>query len=168
MRPRRHDGARPPIAETQRHLDDRGLGVRDVSGRNPLAQHKGDLLVGDGGGSLAADRQQAKHKIGRRAQEPFDRCSDPGDSAHEAAERSGNPLGVEERDAFRDELAEDQREIRDADHHDPHADHVGVSSDNSGIGPELPLELVAQSGFPEGTGEDGDQGDADLDGREQA
>ena len=30
----------------------------------------------------------------------------------------------------------------------------------------LPLELVAQGGFPESTGEHGDQGDADLDGRE--
>ena len=167
-RPRRHDGARPPVAEAQRHLDDRRLGVRDVPGRNPLAQHKGDLLVGDGGGSLAAHGQQAKHKIGRGAQEPLDRCSRPGNRSHEAAERSGNPLGMEQGDALWDEFAEDQREIGYADHDNRHADQMGVSRGEPVIGPELPLELVAQGGFPKSTGEDGDQGDADLDGREQS
>jgi hypothetical protein len=168
LRPRRHDGVRPPLSEPQRHLHDGGLGERDVPGRNPLAQHEGDLLVGDGGGSLAADRQQAKHKIGRCAQEPFDRCSHTGNRTHETSKRSGDPLGVEQRDALWDELAEDQREIRDADHDNRHADHMGVSCGEPGIGRELPLELVAQRGFPKSTGEDGDQGDTDLHGREQA
>ena len=44
---------------------------------------------------------------------------------------------------------------------------MGVSRGEPGIAPELPLELVAQSGLPKSTGEDGDQGDTDLDGREQ-
>ena len=56
---RRHDGADPAIPEPERHLDDRGLALRDVAGRDPLAQHKADFLVGDRRG-LAAQRQQTQ------------------------------------------------------------------------------------------------------------
>ena len=50
---RRHDSADPAFPEPERHLDDRGLALRDVTGRNPLAQHKADFLVGDGRGLAA-------------------------------------------------------------------------------------------------------------------
>ena len=46
LRTRRHHPADPPLAEPQRALDDRGLGLRDVAGRNPFAQQERDLLVG--------------------------------------------------------------------------------------------------------------------------
>src|SRR6202022_662928 len=71
LRPRRHHRARSAIAEPQRHLDDRRLGVRDVPGRRTLAQHEVDLFVGNGRRSLAAQWQQPEHEIGRSAQEAF-------------------------------------------------------------------------------------------------
>src|SRR5258707_3348946 len=37
---RRHDRADAAFAEPQRHLDDRRLGLRNVAGRHPLAQHE--------------------------------------------------------------------------------------------------------------------------------
>src|SRR5437667_229613 len=42
---RRHYGARSPVAKAQRHLDDSRLGLMDVAGRGPLAQHEADFLV---------------------------------------------------------------------------------------------------------------------------
>ena len=59
LRARRHHRADPAVAEPQRHLDDRGLGLRDVAGRDPLAQHEADLLVGD-------RRRLAAHRNSRR------------------------------------------------------------------------------------------------------
>src|ERR1700704_5450068 len=49
---RRHDRADPAVAESQRHLDDGGLGLRNVAGRHALAPHEADFLIGHwrGGG----------------------------------------------------------------------------------------------------------------------
>ena len=75
---------------------------------------------------------------------------------------------MEEGDSLGDEFAENQRKIRDADHDDGHADDVRIAREQSLVGFEVPLQGIPQSGLPERAREDGDHGDADLDGREQA
>ena len=106
---RRHDSADAAVAEPQRHLDDRGLGRRDVAGRDPLAQHEADFLVGDRR-RLAAQRQSAQDQIGGRAEEPFERGAEPRHPAHEARQRGGDALGMDQREPLRHQLAEDRRE----------------------------------------------------------
>ncbi len=83
------------------------LGLRNVAGRHPFAQHEADLLVGHRRG-FAAQWQQPQQQVGGRAQQPFDRRADPRHGAHEARQRRGNALGIDHRDALRHQLAEDQ------------------------------------------------------------
>ena len=148
---RRHDRADPPIAEPQRHLDDRRLGLRDMAGRHPLAQHEADLLVGDRRRS-AAQRQQPQQEIGGRTQQPLDRRPHPRQAAHEAGQRRGDRLGSQQRQPLRHQFAEDQREVGDADDHDGHADGVRIIAERAAMRGKIVLQAFAERRLAESAG----------------
>ena len=85
------------------------------------------------------------------------------------AQRGGDALGMDQRDPLRHQFAEDQREIRDADHDHRHADRMGVAGAEtrparSGIRCSA-SPSVASPNVPE---QHGDDRDADLHRRQQA
>ncbi len=139
----------------------------NMAGRRALTQHKGDLFVGHRRRPVAVRRQEAQHKICRGAQDPFDRRPNAGEHPHGSGDHDRDALGMHKRNPFGDELAQDQREIRDADHDDCHADGIRVTREPPPLVLELALQLVPQCGFAEGAGEDRNHGDADLDSRQQ-
>jgi hypothetical protein len=80
----------------------------------------------------------------------------------------GNPLGMREGDALWHQFAQDQREVRDDDHHGGHADVMGVMRRNATMLGEILLQALAKRRLAEGAEQNRDDRDPDLHRRQEA
>ena len=166
LRARRHYCIDAAIAQTQRHLHDRGLGGMDIAGGLRFAQHDGDLFFRYSRGFVRAPRQETQHEIARRGKEPDERRREPGHQRQHRREAERDRLGPAQRDALRHQFAKDQRKVGD------HRDNDG-EADRPGFRAKAERREIFGDGIGKGraaqcAGQDADHGDADLYGREEA
>ena len=110
---RHHDLARHRVAQVEYLVNHRLLLVREVVG---VSDHVADLLLGDLLAVVGAlDAQQLGEALGGGAREPDQGLYHAREAEEEARDRLGDGLGVGERDALGDELADDDGDVGDQD-----------------------------------------------------
>ena len=159
---RRHHRADATVAEAEHHLHDRRLGRLEMPGGRGLAQHQGDLFLGDGRRLARPDRHEPQHEVAGCAEEPLGRGGQPRHDLQQPGQAGGNVFGPAEGEALWHQFAEDQREIGDENDHHDEADRFGVLADPTGDSLEMLGQRVGKGGAAQDTGEHADHGDADL------
>ena len=166
VRPRRHDRGDRAIRQRKHAVDHLLLDRVDDAGFGALGDREPDLFLGDAvlpPFGNAQERQQA----GRRAfEQPDERPEYQGDDMKRARHPHGDRLRRGQRDPLRHQFADDHRHRRDGDHHQHDGDLAAIWGDARDAVEHRP-EAHAERGAAEGAGQDADQGDADLHGRQK-
>ena len=164
--PRRQHRADVAVVEVQDVADHLVLGVEEHALFGPLLEHHPDLLGGHPGLLRLPDAEEAKDAVGRETQHPHDGTAGGGEQLHRARDERGDGLRMRQRKALGHELADDQRKVGEEEDHDAERQSLCIGSDGRNA-----LEAAPDPGgdrsVADGTVQDADAGDADLDARQE-
>ena len=164
---RRHHCADRPVAEAHHAGDHFLLAGFEHAGIFGFHDQRADFILGHGLGGFAALAEQIKHCLAGRIQQPHDGRRNAGDERHRRSDAHRHRFGVAQRHLFRDEFADDQRGVGDQRDHD--ADTGCVRDAFAQARLDQPRrKALAERRAGKRAGQDADQGDADLDGGEEA
>ena len=164
---RRHDRADRPVGQPQHAIDHVPLGGLEDAGVGPLLDHRLDFLLGDRRLAVTGKTEDPQHRLARDAQQPHRRCSHPGQQRHRRCHPHRHRFGIGQGDPLGHEFAQDQREVGDDDNHRQERQGFGEAG-NRWKRCQPAGQGLRQRRAAEGTGENADQGDADLHGGEEA
>ncbi len=161
-----HDLAGDGVAELEDLVDHALLFVEQGA---LLGDEELDLLFADTRPpAVGLEAHETRHGRGRDGEEPHERrehALEPGDRA---GHRNRDSLGALQPQPLRDQLAEDQRRVADEERHREHGEARRETGEQRQAETDEPrLERRSQRDRTCGRREEPDEGDADLDRREQ-
>ena len=118
-------------------------------------------------GPAVADAEQAQDGVGRGAQQPDRAPTQAGQASATGATRLATRSGFGQRQPLRHQLADDQGQVGDAPRPRRRCPACRRSAGDSPARPASAARWPTERGAAERTGQDADQGDADLHGREE-
>jgi len=124
---RRHEVAHGQAVQGQYAFHHHRLAVVEHASLHPFLNHDGDLLLSHGWVVRLLQPDETQYQFRRGSQEPHQRTGQPGQPVHRASHQPGDALGIIQSDALGHELAEDQGEEGDPQHHRSDADRLAIS-----------------------------------------
>jgi hypothetical protein len=166
VRARRHDALHGAVAEAQHPGDHLALVGLDHARGLCLGHDGADLLLGHRALAFGGLPHEAEQQPGRGVEQRDERARDARHERHRRRHRAGDALRALQREVLGHQLPDHHGQI--GDHHDDEAVADGLRGGvRNADALEKPGQALAERGAREGAGQDADQGDADLDGREE-
>ena len=162
-----HDGADGLVGQAEETLDHVALLGFEHAVLGALGEDGLELLFGDALALLVAEAEEAEDGVRGAAEDPDDRGADAGHLLEPGGDEDGDAFGVAEGGAFGDEFADDEGEVGRRDD-DGGEGQGGGEGGQGGEGVQPVLKVLGDAGAAEDAGQDADEGDADLDGGEEA
>ena len=126
-----------------------------------LVEQQAQFFLGDGGFLLGVDAAEFVDELGRKTQEEHERIEQAGEEAQDGGEEHGVALWIAQGYGFRDELADDERQIGDESHDERDGYLVGIGPYRVEL-QEEGLDELGQCHTTIGTGDDSDEGNGYL------
>ena len=92
-----------------------GLLRMEDADAHTLADEEANFVLGDFDFGFGFDAEEGEQGVGGSTQQADEGSADEREAVHRAGEDAGDALGIAEADAFREELADDEREIGEDD-----------------------------------------------------
>lgn len=165
---RGHDALDRAVAQAHHPLHHVAFVVVDESLLVAFAHQQLDFLFGDRVAGVVADAEHAQHAAVDRAQRGDRRFGRAGQQVQRDGDPAGDALGIGQRQPLGHQLAEDHRTGRDQAHRGSDADRAGVFVEGRDRIAEPVGDRQADGFAAEDAVQHADQGDADLDRRQQA
>jgi len=166
LAPGGHQRTDRPVAHAEHPVDDLLFDLLDLAALATLLNDGLDLFFRDPGfGGLPA-REEPEHEIGRMGEQPDERRGDCPGELHRNRHDLGDRFRIGQPDALGDQFTQHEREEGHDHQHDDEAERVGIGLEGRYAG-DHGRHVVGDGLAAVDTGEQADQRDADLYGREQ-
>ena len=163
----RHGDPDGPVAQAHDFADDLLFLGLDQAGIGALGQDGLDLFLGDDLAPFILDPDEPEQAGGRQGQEADEGMHGGRHERQGPSHHGGDGFRIDHGEPLGRQLPEDQGQIGQDHDHQAGGQDVGIGF-QQGNGVEGLVELAGDGGLAIGAGQDADQGDADLDGGQEA
>ena len=167
IRARRHGDTHRAVAETQDLLDHLLLFRLDQTGRRALGDHGLDLFLGHVRAIAILDAKHLEDARRRGGQKQHEGLEHDRQGRDRGRHLGRDRFGKDQRQTLGHQFADDQRHIGDADDHQGGGEHLRIGRQRRKAGFQKPIQLARDRRLPVSARQNADQGDADLDGRQE-
>lgn len=163
---RDHERGDAHVGEFEDPLDEFAFFFVKDAGLSTRGEEGFDFILSGIVACARAEGDKTEDEFGGGGEEPDERSRADGNEAHDRRAPCGDGLSASLTDAFGDDLSEHEGEIGEDEHGHDQGDGAGPGGDFRDFG-ETIAQAIGDGSFAESPHEDGDEGDADLDGGEE-